>query len=130
MNIVVDTSALIAVIVGEKEKEQIIEITSGHTLVGPSSIEWEIGNAFSAMFRRGRVTLEEAHKGIIIFQNIPINYVRPDLFEALTLAKKHNMYAYDMYFIACCLKYKIPLLTLDKKLSKIALTENIDILEF
>ncbi len=129
MNIVVDTSILIAVIIGEKEKNKIIEITSGHTLIGPNSIEWEIGNAFSAMLKRNRITLETACKGIKLFQKIPINYVNSDFFNVLTLAKKYNMYAYDMYFIDCCIKYTVPLLTLDKKLSNIALKENINILE-
>jgi hypothetical protein len=32
MDITIDTSALIAVIVGELEKEKIIELTSGNTL--------------------------------------------------------------------------------------------------
>ncbi|MBU1170697.1 MAG: hypothetical protein KKD44_14145 [Proteobacteria bacterium] len=54
MDIVVDTSALIAVIVGEPERNTIIELTTGNTLIGPGSIPWEIGNAFSAMFKRQR----------------------------------------------------------------------------
>jgi predicted nucleic acid-binding protein len=50
MDIVIDTSALIAVIVAEPERDKIIELTTGNTLIGPGSIPWEIGNAFSAMF--------------------------------------------------------------------------------
>ena len=34
MDIVIDTSALIAVIVGEPEREKIIELTKGQTLIG------------------------------------------------------------------------------------------------
>lgn len=55
MDIVIDTSALIAVIVDEPQRTKIIEITSGNTLIGPGSIPWEIGNAFSAMFKQKRV---------------------------------------------------------------------------
>lgn len=46
MDIVIDTSALIAVIVAEPERNKLIEITKGNTLIGPGSIPWEIGNAF------------------------------------------------------------------------------------
>jgi hypothetical protein len=60
MDIVIDTSA---VIVGEPEREKIIEITSGNTLIGPGTIPWEIGNAFSAMFKRHRLSIDEAQKG-------------------------------------------------------------------
>lgn len=52
MDIVIDTSAIIAVIVDEPERERIIELTRGNTLIGPGSILWEIGNAFSTMFER------------------------------------------------------------------------------
>jgi hypothetical protein len=53
MDIVIDTSALLAVIVAEPERNRIVESTSGHTLIGPGSIPWEIGNAFSAMIFSG-----------------------------------------------------------------------------
>ncbi len=52
MDIVIDTSALIAVIVGKPEREDIIELTKKNSLIGPGSIPWEIGNAFSAMFKQ------------------------------------------------------------------------------
>jgi uncharacterized protein with PIN domain len=46
MDIVIDTSVLIAVILNEPEKAELVKLTAGHTLVGPESIRWEIGNAF------------------------------------------------------------------------------------
>jgi predicted nucleic acid-binding protein len=81
MNIVIDTSALIAVIAGEPERTKIIEITLGNTLIGPGSIPWEIGNAFTAMFKQDRLTLEEAEKGLSIFKSIPLRYVETDFFN-------------------------------------------------
>ncbi|MBU4273580.1 MAG: type II toxin-antitoxin system VapC family toxin [Planctomycetes bacterium] len=38
MDIVIDTSALIAVIVAEPEREKIVEATAGHSLIGPGCI--------------------------------------------------------------------------------------------
>jgi len=38
MDIVIDTSALIAVIVGEPERNRIIKATTGNTLIDPGSI--------------------------------------------------------------------------------------------
>ena len=52
MDIVIDTSVLIAVIVGEPERDRIVELTTGNTLIGPGCIPWEVGNAFSAMFKQ------------------------------------------------------------------------------
>lgn len=129
MDIVIDTSALIAVIVGEPERTKIIEHTNGNTLIGPGSIPWEIGNAFSAMFKRDRLTLDEAQKGISIFESIPLRYVEPDFFNSLKLSKKINMYAYDAYFLDCAIRYKSPLLTLDRKLKDAAININVETLE-
>ncbi len=129
MDIVIDTSALIAVLVGEPERSGIIEITTGHALIGPGSIPWEIGNAFSAMFKKGRLTLEEAEKGISIFAGIPLRYVEPDFSNALQLSKAINIYAYDAYVLDCALRYKSPLLTLDQKLKAAARNIGIEALE-
>jgi len=129
MDIVIDTSALIAVIVAEPEREKIIEITKGNTLIGPGSIPWEIGNAFSAMFKRNRLSLDEAEKGISIFRSIPVRYIEPDFIKVLHLSKETNMYAYDAYFLDCAIRHKAPLLTLDKKLNAAAVNLNLDTLE-
>ena len=129
MDIIIDTSALIAVIAGEPERDRIIEITSGKTLIGPGSIPWEIGNAFSAMFKRNRLSLDEAKKGIAIFDSIPIRYIQPDFINAITVSKQTNMYAYDAYFLDCAIRHRAPLLTLDRKLKTAAQALNIEILE-
>lgn len=129
MDIVIDTSALIAVIVNEPERNKIIKLTTGNTLVGPGSIPWEIGNAFSAMFKRKRVNLDEAKKGFLIFEAIPIRYIQPDFVNAMTISKQTNMYAYDAYFIDCAIKQRSPLLTLDRKLKIAAQSLNVKTLE-
>jgi len=129
MDIVIDTSAIIAVIVGEAEREKIIELTRGNTLIGPGSIPWEIGNAFSAMFKRKSLSLEEAKRGIEIFKRIPLRYIEPDFANALSLSQKSNMYAYDAYFLDCALRQGAPLLTLNSKLHTVAKDLEISTLE-
>lgn len=130
MDIVIDTSALIAVLVDEPERAKIIEVTRGNTLIGPGSIPWEIGNAFSAMFKQNRLTLDEAQNGLLIFRSIPLRYVEPDLANAMKLSKAINMYAYDAYILDCAIRYKSPLLTLDRKLISAAQSINVKALEF
>jgi predicted nucleic acid-binding protein len=129
MDIVIDTSALISVIVGEPERKRIIELTTANTLIGPGSIPWEIGNAFSAMFKQKRLTLAEAEKGLSIFKGIPIRYIDPDFVKALKLSKQANIYAYDAYFLDCAIRHKAPLLTLDRKLMASAQNLNVETLE-
>jgi predicted nucleic acid-binding protein len=129
MEIVIDTSELISVIVGEPERERITRLTTANTLIGPGSIPWEIGNAFSAMFKQNRLTLAEVEKGILIFETIPIRYIDPDFVKALELSKQGNIYAYDAYFLDCAMRHKAPLLTLDRKLIASAHTLNVETLE-
>lgn len=129
MHIVIDTSALIAVIVNEPERRTIIEITSGKTLIGPGSIPWEIGNAFSAMFKQNRITFEQARQGFEIFEDIPLRYIQPDFVNVLNISQEENMCAYDAYFLDCAIKHKAPLLTLDKELKKIAHSFSIEVME-
>ena len=129
MDIVIDTSALIAVITGEPERDIIVEITTGNTLVGPGSIPWEIGNAFSAMFKQKRLKLSEAQKGFEIFDKIPIRYLKSDFVNVLKISKQINLYAYDAYFLDCAIRHKAPLLTLDKKLRSAAQNLKISALE-
>lgn len=129
MDITIDTSALIAVLVDEPEREIIVKLTSGNTLIGPGSIPWEIGNAFSAMFKQKRFSLDEAQKGLSIFKNIPLRYVDPDFSNVLKLSKMLNIYAYDAYLLDCAIRYKTSLLTLDKKLQSAAQKLKIDTME-
>jgi predicted nucleic acid-binding protein len=129
MDIVIDTSALIAVIVDEPERNRIVEVTTGNTLIGPGSIPWEIGNAFSAMFKQNRLTLDEAQKGLVIFDSIPLRYIKPDFVNALKLSKQSNTYAYDAYLLDCAVRHKAPLLTLDRKLKTAAQNLNVKTME-
>jgi len=79
MNIVLDTSAIIAVIADEPEKARLVELTQGATLVVPPSVKWEIGNAFSAMLKRSRITLEQAVDAIEVYHSISMGTVEINL---------------------------------------------------
>ncbi len=129
MEIVIDTSAIIAVLVGEPERDKIIALTTDHRLIGTGSIPWEIGNAFSAMLKRNRLELAEAKRGLVIFKQIEITFVTVDFSQAQALAKQSNSYAYDACFLDCAMSRNAPLLTLDQKLKNVAQSLGIQTLE-
>ncbi|MBD3376615.1 PIN domain-containing protein [candidate division KSB1 bacterium] len=120
MPLVVDTSVIIAVILNEPTKPRIIEITKGQELIAPESIRWEIGNAFSALFKRKILSLEQALTGLKIFEQIPLRYPVIDFYEALKIAHEHQLYAYDAYFLKLSQNHKCPFITLDSSLQKLA----------
>jgi len=129
MDIVIDTSALLAVIIAEPEREKIIQLTAGHTLIGPGSIPWEIGNAFSAMLKQQRLGLNSAQEGLSIFQSIPLRLVKVDFSNAISIAHQVKMYAYDTYFLDCAVRCAAPFLTLDQALRRAAIKLGIKIME-
>jgi len=116
MDIVVDTSVIIAVIADEPERESLVKVTKGADLLAPLSVHWELGNAFSAMFRRQRIDLASALKAVDIYRRIPIRFVEVELKASLEIAAELGIYAYDAYLIRCALKYRAPLLSLDDAL--------------
>jgi predicted nucleic acid-binding protein len=116
MKIIIDTSVIMAVLTNEKHKKRIIELTKGADLVAPASLHWELGNAFSAMLKRKRITLEQARCALAAYAEIPVRFFEVNLEETLTLCARANLYAYDAYFVACALRLKSPLLSLDKAL--------------
>ena len=129
MNITIDTSALIAVISNEQNKNKIIDATVGATLNSPISVHWEIGNAFSAMFKRNSIDLIDAEKALEIYKSIPIKFLDVPLERTLHITKKFRIYAYDAYLIQCAEQTSSPLLTLDKGLINIAKKMGIKTLE-
>ena len=129
MDIVIDTSALLAVIVAEPERDKIVEMTKGHMLIGPGSIPWEIGNAFSAMLKQQRLGLVEAQQGLKIFHAIPLRFVRVDMNNVLSIVSQTKVYAYDAYFLDCAVRHAAPLLTLDRGLERVARKLDINTME-
>ena len=129
MEIVIDTSVLIAVIADEPEKERLVLLTRGSDLVAPQSVHWEIANAFSAMLKRSRITLPQALKAIQVYQQIPLRLVDVELEDSLKIAQQFEMYAYDAFLLRCALKYKLPLITLDQTLVMSARKAGISLIE-
>ncbi|MFO7525791.1 MAG: type II toxin-antitoxin system VapC family toxin [Ignavibacteriaceae bacterium] len=129
MSMIVDTSVIISVITNEKNKARLVTLTEGEYLIAPSSIRWEVGNAFSAMFKRKKVDLILAEKAIEYYNMIPLKLVDVDIYNSLEIAYQYNIYAYDAYFLECAIQYNAPLLAIDNKLKEIAKQINISIVE-
>ena len=129
MTIIIDTSALIAVVANEPSKPALVEATRGASLLAPTSVHWEIGNAFSAMLKRKRVRLTQVHKALNAYAEIPIRFVDVDLADALEIAAELKIYAYDAYVLECARIHRSPVLTLDAGLMRAAEKIGLDVLE-
>lgn len=129
MDLVVDTSVLLAVVANEPEKAALVEQTTGTTLVAPASVPWEIGNAFSAMLKRQRISIIQAKEALAVYRRIPVRYLDVDLVAALSLAAELNIYAYDAYLIVCAQKQRCSLLSLDRGLLHAAKQAGVPVVE-
>ena len=128
MVITVDTSALLAVLLNEQHKPAIIEATKGHDLQAPASLDAEVGNALSAMFKRGRLSLKEARQVLAQFVEIPIRRTELRMDEAIMIAHKYGIYAYDAYVLYSSIQYQSKLLSLDSHLIVTTKKMNVDLL--
>lgn len=129
MLITIDTSVLIAVVTHEPGRGRALELSAGRNLIAPSSVHWEMGNAFSAMIKRGRVTLKQATDCLDAYAEIPIKLVDVNLNPALALVERHRIDAYDAYLLVCAMQSNAPLVTLDQPLQKVAEFLGIPVLE-
>jgi predicted nucleic acid-binding protein len=127
--VVIDASAVIAVITNEAHKSALIRLTEGAELLSPSSLPSEVGNAFSAMFKRRRISLKEAKAAVAVYERIAIRLTTVDLARALELSHQLGIYAYDAYLIACSLQHRAALLTLDGGLREAARRAKAEVLE-
>lgn len=127
--VVVDTSVLIAVVTNEPCKSEVIRLTAGRELWAPASVPWEIGNAFSAMFKRRRLDLSQARVALEAYRRIEIRLSDVDLQAALELSSEFDIYAYDAYLLACAHRLSCPLISLDNGLLRAARRSGIQVLE-
>jgi predicted nucleic acid-binding protein len=120
MGIVADTNIFLAVSLNEAEKARIVDLTNEVSIFAPEILPYEIGNAFSAMVKRKKLTKPEALEAESITNLIPVRLVGVDIHESLRIAVDHDICAYDAYFLQCAKAYSFPLLTLDKRMRQVA----------
>lgn len=129
LELVVDTSVIIAVITGETSRAALIRATRGAELIAPASVHWEVGNAVAALLKRRLATRDQALGLLAAYAEVPLRFMDVDLSAAVELAASHNIYAYDAYVLACALSQRAPLLTLDKGQARTAIAAGVRLKE-
>ena len=112
-NIVIDTSAILAVLLDEPEKRAVVEATMGSVVCAPASLCWEVGNAATAGVKRRRLTTERARQLVTDFEQVTIRELAIDLLRAVDSGLELGIYAYDAYILEAARSSGFPLLALD-----------------
>lgn len=129
MKLVVDTSVVLAVLFNEPERDAILSVTKGCELLAPLSLPVEVGNAISLAFKKHRIDLGQGEAVIDGFGRMKIRFEEIDYINAIAIAYKYSIYAYDAYMIDLAGRKRCRLFSLDAKLKMIARETKIRILE-
>ncbi|MEX1256915.1 MAG: type II toxin-antitoxin system VapC family toxin [Gemmatimonadota bacterium] len=129
MEVTTDTSVIMAVVLNEPSKARLLEITEGVELVSAPTLPWEVGNSLSALFKRGRIQLEQAKAALESFRAIPVRLGEVDVERSVEMAWAQDIYAYDAYILECARTYRTPLLSLDGRQRQVAQKLGITVME-
>lgn len=129
MEIVSDASAFLAVVLNETDREWVVEKTAGCSLISPEVLPYEIGNALIAIKRKGRLNDREILRAFDMSQRIAVRLIPVKIHDSMKMALRFNIYAYDAYYLQCCVETSSPLISLDGRMCDIARSLGIKVVE-
>jgi len=127
MDILLDASAIMAIILNEPNRDKVIDMTENAILLCPEIISFEIGNALINLLKKRKITEKELLEGYRNFTSIPIRNVKVDIEKALKIACKYKIYAYDAYYLEVAYRLKLPLVTFDVSMKRVGVDLKINI---
>ena len=89
----------------------------------------KIGNALIAVKKKGRLDDLEILRAFNLSQSIAVKLVPVIIREALKIAIQYNIYAYDAYYLQCCIENKLSLMSLDGCMCDVATKLGIRVME-
>ena len=129
MDLLIDASALMSILINEPEKAGIVNATRNCELLAPSVMPYEIGNALTRLIKRQILDENQVIMAYNDFKKIPLRILEVDMENALKIACHYGIYAYDAYYLEIAFRLNLPFLTLDEPMKKIAVKLNIKVLE-
>ena len=129
MNILLDASTIMAIILNEQNRDKVIAWTKNAAILSPEIISFEIGNALISLFKQHKISEEELLRAYKSYTSIPIRNIRVNIEKALKIACKYNIYAYDAYYLEIACRLKLPLISFDESMKKAGLDLKINIVD-
>jgi len=113
-------AALLAVLLNEPDRGALIDATQGHGLVAAPSLPWEVGNALVAGVRRRRTSPAALLEAWTSYREVPVRLAEIVVERGLEIAAQFHVCAYDAYVLEAARAARLPLLTLDRGLARVA----------
>ena len=128
MEIILDASAIMAVIVKEPERDLVIQLTQDATIFSPDMVSYEIANGLTRMMKKKIIEKERLINAFNYFTQIPIKTIQVDFQGALEIAWDCKIYAYDACYLELAKRLSLPLLTFNGPMQRIGKDLGISIL--
>jgi predicted nucleic acid-binding protein len=117
---VIDASALGAILLDEPEADEIVRRIAGQRLAAPNLIGFEIANLFATRIRREPERQAAYLELLDVFADFRIEQMDVDLHGVLRLAIATRLTAYDAAYLWLARHLGAPLVTLDARLAAAA----------
>ena len=121
MEVLLDASAIMAIILNEPNRHEVIKLTENTILLAPEVISFEIGNALINLHKKQKITEEKLISAYKKYTSIPIRIITVDVEKALKIACMYGIFAYDAYYLEIAVRLKLPLITFDKQMESVGL---------
>ena len=118
--IVVDASAVAAVVFNEPDAEAVLGQIGDRRLIAPSLLPYELGNVFVVKTRRYPDLEKELGEAFSLFDMLDIELVELPCEEPAKLALEADLTAYDAAYLWLARRLGVALVTLDRKLGAAA----------
>ena len=119
MTLVVDASAIAAVMFGEAEGATIQAHVRGESLMAPELIDYELANACWKRIRKHPDTQAEVLTMLAGVDFLSITRVPVRTTEVVALAVRTGLSAYDASYLWLAMSRDVELVTLDNQLARI-----------
>ena len=116
--IVVDASAVAAILFSESSADRIVEQIGADAPVAPSLLPYELVNVAAHKVRRNELSLEAATIALRAYSDLQIALYDPDLLDVLRITFRARLTAYDAAYLWLARSLSTDLVTLDGKLAK------------
>jgi predicted nucleic acid-binding protein len=128
MEIIVDASAIMAVIVKEPERNLVIQLTKDAVIISPNMVSYEIANGLTKMMKKKIIEKERMINAFQYFKQVPIRTIEIDIEKAIEIAWDYRIYAYDACYLEAAVRLNLPLLTFDGNMARIGKEIGINII--
>ena len=118
--LVVDASALGALVFGEPQAEEISRALTDATLVAPALLWFEMAAVATKKIRHHPELAAQLHGAFRLAFRLPIAIRDVDYGETVNLALKNNLTTYDASYLWLAHQLGAELVTLDTELQRIA----------